>query len=657
MNVLGAAAVDAALVCGGALLLCRLLARRSAAVRHVILAASLVAAAAAPALEIALPHWEMPVLADGAQAASSGLRLRSESSAAPVPTVVETPTRSRLSWSDALAGVWGIGFMAVMSGLLAGIVRLVWVTRRCQPIASGAWREQTEAMASQYALTRPVVVLQSQSHALLLTWGLFRPRIIVPAGAASWTVERIQVVLAHEFAHIRRRDWLLQIGGEVVRAMYWFNPAVWWTCRRLRDESEHACDDTVLRRGVAPTDYASHLLAVARHVLADGRAWSPAPAVANSSTLERRIAAMLNTSRSREPLTRGSAACAMLAALAVAAPVAAITLTARSERPVVMMDAAVDVVLSAPEAPNPSVPPAEPRPPAPARRPAAAPVQPAEGVANAAAGLPPPPAVAEAPAGRQQAPATLSGAVRDASGGVLPGVEVSLTDMQAGIRYSRVTDGAGRFAFRELPPSQYELVATLPGFATVANVVTIAAGQDLQRPVEMRIGVVEETIFVACALGAAALPAPAATRLLAFDRRPVTTRLFTMPRGGTQVTPQALAQQGMPVRVGGQIMAPRKIKDVTPICPSTLVPTASGVTVALEATIGTDGAVKDIRYLSRRIWDVGDPSTLREPDGAPQPEFVESAVDAVRQWQFTPTRLNNVPVPVIMSVTVNYRRR
>jgi beta-lactamase regulating signal transducer with metallopeptidase domain len=649
-----AAVADASLVAALALLVCRGLRRSPAAFRHGLLATALAAAAAAPLLEIALPGWEIAVLSSDPEVRASEPTLSSGSPTVTASAAIGTPAAPSVTLATALMGVWGVGVVAVLAGLLTGLARLVWVTRRCHPIRSGAWRQQADALTSQCGLPRPVVILESRDRALLLTWGLFRPRIIVPAGARGWAAERIQVVLAHELAHIQRRDWLLQIGAEAVRAVYWFNPLIWWTCRRLRDESEQACDDAVLRRGVDARAYASHLLAVARHVLADGRAWAPAPAVANSSTLERRIAAMLNASRSREPLTRASAALTLLAMLAVAAPLAAVTLTERSESPAVAATAARDVALSAAE-PKVSTSPAQP-PRRSAPRPRPAPAAPAAVAAASPEAPLPALAVAEIAAGAQQAPATLSGTVRDASGGVLPGVELSLTDLEGGIRYSRVTDGAGRYRFPDLPPSRYQLVASLAGFATITTVETLTAGQDFQRALDMRIGVVEERINVACAIGAAALPARA-TRVLAFDRRPVTTRLFTRPQGGTQITPQALAQQGTPVRVGGQIMAPRKIKDEAPVCPGTLVPPAGGVIVILEATIGTDGGVKDIRYLARRIWGLGDPPTSNLPDGEPQPEFVRSAVDAVRQWQFTPTRLNNVPVPVIMSVTVEFRRR
>jgi TonB family protein len=77
---------------------------------------------------------------------------------------------------------------------------------------------------------------------------------------------------------------------------------VWLACRRLQRESEHACDDAVLRAGIDPTDYASHLLELARARTAR-RAMLPAPAMARPSTLEGRIAAMLNARLNRRPLS------------------------------------------------------------------------------------------------------------------------------------------------------------------------------------------------------------------------------------------------------------------------------------------------------------------------------------------------------------------
>ncbi len=129
---------------------------------------------------------------------------------------------------------------------------------------------------------------------------------------ASWAEERIRVVLCHELAHIGRQDWVVQMLAELLRAVYWFNPLVWIASRRLRQESEQACDDAVLSLGINGVDgpeYAEHLLALARDVCRHRRTFPrlPAPAMVSlmrPSSLERRVRAMLNTGLNRNPTTR-----------------------------------------------------------------------------------------------------------------------------------------------------------------------------------------------------------------------------------------------------------------------------------------------------------------------------------------------------------------
>ncbi len=93
-----------------------------------------------------------------------------------------------------------------------------------------------------------------------------------------------------------------------------------------------------------------------------------------------------------------------------------------------------------------------------------------------------------------------------------------------------------------------------------------------------------------------------------------------------------------PVRVGGQIMPPRKIKDVQPVYPAIAQSARVSGTVTIEATIGPDGKVTDAKVV-RSV-----------------PLLDQAALDAVRQWEYLPTLLNGVPVPVVMTVTVNFKR-
>jgi TonB family protein len=99
----------------------------------------------------------------------------------------------------------------------------------------------------------------------------------------------------------------------------------------------------------------------------------------------------------------------------------------------------------------------------------------------------------------------------------------------------------------------------------------------------------------------------------------------------------SVSQSGMaPVRVGGNIRVPTKLRDVRPVYPPAAELAGIQGVVIIEATIGVDGRVGGAKVL-RSI-----------------PELDEAALEAVRQWEFTTTELNGVPVPVIMTVTVNF---
>jgi TonB family protein len=191
---------------------------------------------------------------------------------------------------------------------------------------------RTVSELSQFhKLARSVRLLQCSSPlAMPLTWGILRPVIVLPSGATLWTEDRCRIVLSHELAHIARHDWFLQICAEVARCFYWFHPLVWLATARLRQESERASDDAVLRSGIAPSHYASQLLDLARTLENSGRAWSTALAIARPSNLERRFAAMLNPSINRRTLSARTRFLVPFLALTFLLPLAALRLTAQN---------------------------------------------------------------------------------------------------------------------------------------------------------------------------------------------------------------------------------------------------------------------------------------------------------------------------------------
>ena len=140
--------------------------------------------------------------------------------------------------------IWATGAILSCFPLLFGLLKLSWFKAKARPDAQG--RLFSERLSS------PV------------TWGLFRPVVLLPESAKAWAPELLSAALAHEQAHIQRRDWAVHILAWAISALFWFNPLVWLARHKLAQEAEHAADDAVLSQGVRATDYASLLVSLAR---------------------------------------------------------------------------------------------------------------------------------------------------------------------------------------------------------------------------------------------------------------------------------------------------------------------------------------------------------------------------------------------------------
>ncbi len=329
------AAVKVAAVVLVGLVAASLLRSQSAALRHWVLAAAVACAWLALPLSAGMPSW----LHASVWPAPFGMQPLTES-----PLVVPTSTPhggdapdeslvtssfavrpgARSSWGEpsrAFWWLWMLGSLWSAGALLAGLTRLRWLGLHAREVEAVGWTQAANSLRRAHGLSTRVRVLQSDHPSLLITWGWRRPTIVIPAGAEAWSAERIGVVLAHEGAHIRRGDWAAQIAAELLRAACWFNPLLWLVCRRLRDESERACDDAVLAQGTDATVYAGHLVELARGL--QTRAL-PAPAMARPCSLEGRIVAMLNPAMNRRSLSWKNRLATVAALAALTVPIAAV---------------------------------------------------------------------------------------------------------------------------------------------------------------------------------------------------------------------------------------------------------------------------------------------------------------------------------------------
>ena len=307
------------LLLGTAAVAAHALRRGSAAARHMVWGLALGAAMALPALALVVPGWKPAFLAVLRPAAAAW---EVETAAAAVPS---------LPFTTVLAVVWAAGAAVVLARLALGLRAARRLARHAEVVEDPAWTGLLERLGRAMEIDRPVALLRSDEAAMPLTWGALRPAILLPAEADAWPEERRRVVLLHELAHVARRDCLVQTLAAVCCAAYWFHPGAWWAARKMREEREQACDDRVLAAGARASDYAGHLLEVARAYRAP--LCAAAIAMAAPSQLEGRVRAVLEPRRDRRAVTRRTGAVCAAAVLLASAPLAAVSPSERAPQP------------------------------------------------------------------------------------------------------------------------------------------------------------------------------------------------------------------------------------------------------------------------------------------------------------------------------------
>jgi HEAT repeat protein/beta-lactamase regulating signal transducer with metallopeptidase domain len=323
--------------------------KASAASRHLVWSLAIASLLALPVLSFGLPSWQVPVLpfefsAGQSEIAAITPAMNRSQMQPPEPVAVvnhQSPLRERkpatsqvrwpmmsvsseqastvkaesFGWTMWALIIWLAGAALIFARLIVGIASVWWVVRRAEKINEDVWLNLANRLAHRVGLTRQVVLLKSNGVSMPLTCGVMRSVILLPADADDWPDERRHVVLLHELAHVKRRDCLTQMLAQVACAIYWFNPLTWAAARQLRMERERACDDQVLDAGTKASDYADHLLDIARRLRSRNCSSLASVAIARRSQLEGRLLAILDPSVSRRGLSRiGSVAVALIVA-------------------------------------------------------------------------------------------------------------------------------------------------------------------------------------------------------------------------------------------------------------------------------------------------------------------------------------------------------
>jgi len=302
--------------------------RASAGARHLVWLVSVAALLFVPALTAwgPLPVKVLPALSSPSDRSSSivasksgDVKINSDKTdlTAPSSGNVLTPSDNGVNGAISESGlktgfsillfIWATVMAVIAASLGYAALAVRRIVSRARPLDTADWLNPLWEVSDRLALDEPPRLLRSEDAKMPFACGLFTPTIVLPAECDQWSLDRRRAVLLHELAHVRRHDLIGHTLGRLACAVYWFHPLVWTAAKRLRSESERACDDLALACGARAADYAEHLLDIVTSVRRDSTP-SVALAMARRKEFEGRMLAILDPElRHSSPSRRQSA--------------------------------------------------------------------------------------------------------------------------------------------------------------------------------------------------------------------------------------------------------------------------------------------------------------------------------------------------------------
>jgi beta-lactamase regulating signal transducer with metallopeptidase domain len=313
--------LKSSLILSAALAVSFLLRKRSASLRHFLLVISFVGLLLLPILAAIAPGWGAGVLLLPGPGNAEG------TAASPVPagniervTVVpvSTPAVSRpramekpvnhpvdkapvfsflADWHPYLPAIpWAAGCIFLLLKLMAGLYGTSRLARQGVSMSGYPWKQLFLLFLSKTPLKRKVRLLKNDRMVVPMTWGVLSPVVLMPAGSESWPLDQCSSVLFHELSHVKRWDFFVRLLARVSCSLYWFNPLCWLAFRQLKREQEKACDEMVVKAGIKPSTYASHLLNMKKSIEYGHYLPSAALGMAGKSELNERLLTILKSS-------------------------------------------------------------------------------------------------------------------------------------------------------------------------------------------------------------------------------------------------------------------------------------------------------------------------------------------------------------------------
>jgi len=198
------------------------------------------------------------VQARGAVDSSAGLAPGLEDSDLEMIDRDANPVRGASWWSASSAAIsrllpgvaitWLGGVLALSLWNLGGWVGVRRLRIAGATPADAQWQATGRALIARMNIRKSVAILESTVASIPIVIGWLKPVVLLPVSVlGEMSAEQVEAVLAHELAHIRRHDYLVNLAQILIETLLFYHPAAWWISRQIRMEREHCCDDEAAR--------------------------------------------------------------------------------------------------------------------------------------------------------------------------------------------------------------------------------------------------------------------------------------------------------------------------------------------------------------------------------------------------------------------------
>ncbi|MEM7512897.1 MAG: M56 family metallopeptidase, partial [Bacteroidota bacterium] len=289
----------AAIGCG----LCWLLRKESAYIRHWMISLTAVgllllpvAIVLGPSLPL-IPEEALPeVLTSTGEVPESGTAIQGvnesmaseETSSAGISSQEDanSPAQSIPIYSI-LGGLWALGAFLFLGRMMLGIWRIYQISQQAKAV-------NLSPLSQHEPYSNTLIKVSTEVHSPM-TWGIFKPEILLPSSTLDLSEEEIHTILLHEWTHIQRKDYLLHLLCLMATSLHWINPFAWILKKRHVIEREKACDEQMIRGGKPASEYASQLVSVARKLTRPSSLQDHvAIQMAKGSQIKQRVVALIN---------------------------------------------------------------------------------------------------------------------------------------------------------------------------------------------------------------------------------------------------------------------------------------------------------------------------------------------------------------------------